>query len=46
MKELAETGAKVLIQHNGDVSHLVQSTDTATEEHSGVSYVLASYLVR
>ena len=44
MKELAETGAKVLIQHNGDASHLVQSTDTATEEHSGVGYVLALYL--
>ena len=46
MKELAETGAKVLIQHNGDVSHLVQSTDTATVENSGVGYVLALYLVR
>jgi len=41
MKELAETGAKVFIQHNGDTAHLIQSTDAATVEQSAVGYVLS-----
>jgi len=33
MRELAETGARVFIQHNGDTD---QSTAVATVEHSRV----------
>ena len=38
MKELPETGPKVLIQHNGDATDLVQNTAT-TIEHKEVGKI-------